>query len=276
MAKFATKIVLIGAVQSVIAELLPNYLVVGGDNTVIINPNDATETVQLDVWNDETLLALAHMSDEADGVVGEYFTKLGGDTKNFTAQMIYKAVKPISQAHSLVGNDGKNHRPTGTETGAVYFRKSTVGEILKRLNSPQSTTEKPQFTIVGQADEVNVLARLAGVAVVGDVGAFMAPTPRGLEAVDSASERNFELLGDWDSALQAVKDYTPAQPTLPVINGFEGTIEGDFVVYSCARIPKVYFQVIEGATRRIKSLELTSEVVINADDFEALAKVVNG
>ena len=276
MAKFATKIVLIGAVQSVIAELLPNHLVVGGDNTVIINPNDATETVQLDVWNDETLLALAHMSDDADGVAGEYFTKLGGDTKNFTAQMIYKAVKPISQAHSLVGNDGKNHRPTGTETGAVYFRKSTVGEILKRLNSPQSTTEKPQFTIVGQADEVNVLARLAGVAVVGDVGAFMAPTPRGLEAVDSASERNFELLGDWDSALQAVKDYTPAQPTLPVINGFEGTIEGDFVVYSCARIPKVYFQVIEGATRRIKSLELTSEVVINADDFEAIAKVVNG
>lgn len=275
MANFATKIVLIGAIQSVIADLLPNHVVVGDDSTVIVNPNDAVETVQLDVWNDETLLALAHMSDEADGVVGEYFTKLGGDTKNFTAQMIYKAVKPITQSHSLVGNDGKNHRPTGADTGAVYFRKSTASEILKRLNSPQSTTEKPQFTIVGQADEVNVLARLAGVAVIGEVGAYMAPSPQGLVAVDSVAERNFELLGDWDSALQAVKDYVPVN-TLPVINGFEGTIEGDFVVYSCARIPKVYFQVIEGATRRIKSLELTSEVVINADDFEAIAKVVNG
>ena len=275
MANFATKIVLIGAIQSVIADLLPNHVVVGDDSTVIVNPNDAVETVQLDVWNDETLLALAHMSDDADGVAGEYFTKLGGDTKNFTAQMIYKAVKPITQSHSLVGNDGKNHRPTGADTGAVYFRKSTTVEILKRLNSPQSTTEKPQFTIVGQADEVNVLARLAGVAVIGDVGAFMAQTPQGLVAVDSASERNFELLRDWDSALQAVKDYVPVN-TLPVINGFEGTIEGDFVVYSCAKIPKVYFQVIEGATRRIKSLELTSEVVINADDFEAIANVVNG
>ena len=274
MANFATKIVLIGAIQSVIADLLPNHVVVGDDSTVIVNPNDAVETVQLDVWNDETLLALAHMSDDADGVAGEYFTKLGGDTKNFTAQMIYKAVKPITQSHSLVGNDGKNHRPTGADTGAVYFRKSTTAEILKRLNSPQSTTEKPQFTIVGQADEVNVLARLAGVAVIGDVGAFMAQTPQGLVAVDSASERNFELLRDWDSALQAVKDYVPVN-TLPVINGFEGAIEGDFVVYSCAKIPKVYFQVIEGATRRIKSLELTSEVVINADDFEAIAKVVN-
>ena len=274
MANFATKIVLIGAIQSVIADLLPNHVVVGDDSTVIVNPNDAVETVQLDVWNDETLLALAHMSDDADGVAGEYFTKLGGDTKNFTAQMIYKAVKPITQSHSLVGNDGKNHRPTGADTGAVYFRKSTASEILKRLNSPQSTTEKPQFTIVGQADEVNVLARLAGVAVIGDVGAFMAQTPQGLVAVDSASERNFELLRDWDSALQAVKDYVPVN-TLPVINGFEGTIEGDFVVYSCAKIPKVYFQVIEGATRRIKSLELTSEVVINVDDFEAIAKVVN-
>lgn len=275
MANFATKIVLIGAIQSVIADLLPNHVVVGDDSTVIVNPNDAVETVQLDVWNDETLLALAHMSDDADGVAGEYFTKLGGDTKNFTAQMIYKAVKPITQSHSLVGNDGKNHRPTGADTGAVYFRKSTASEILKRLNSPQSTTEKPQFTIVGQADEVNVLARLAGVAVIGDIGAFMAQTPQGLVAVDSASERNFELLRDWDSALQAVKDYVPVN-TLPVINGFEGTVEGDFVVYSCAKIPKVYFQVIEGATRRIKSLELTSEVVINADDFEAIAKVVNG
>ena len=275
MANFATKIVLIGAIQSVIADLLPNHVVVGDDSTVIVNPNDAVETVQLDVWNDETLLALAHMSDDADGVAGEYFTKLGGDTKNFTAQMIYKAVKPITQSHSLVGNDGKNHRPTGADTGAVYFRKSTTAEILKRLNSPQSTTEKPQFTIVGQADEVNVLARLAGVAVIGDVGAFMAQTPQGLVAVDSASERNFELLRDWDSALQAVKDYVPVN-TLPVINGFEGTIEGDFVVYSCAKIPNVYFQVIEGATRRIKSLELTSEVVINADDFEAIANVVNG
>ena len=274
MANFATKIVLIGAIQSVIADLLPNHVVVGDDSTVIVNPNDAVETVQLDVWNDETLLALAHMSDDADGVAGEYFTKLGGDTKNFTAQMIYKAVKPITQSHSLVGNDGKNHRPTGADTGAVYFRKSTASEILKRLNSTQSTTEKPQFTIVGQADEVNVLARLAGVAVIGDVGAFMAQTPQGLVAVDSASERNFELLRDWDSALQAVKDYVPVN-TLPVINGFEGTIEGDFVVYSCAKIPKVYFQVIEGATRRIKSLELTSEVVINADDFEAIANVVN-
>ena len=274
MANFATKIVLIGAIQSVIADLLPNHVVVGDDSTVIVNPNDAVETVQLDVWNDETLLALAHMSDDADGVAGEYFTKLGGDTKNFTAQMIYKAVKPITQSHSLVGNDGKNHRPTGADTGAVYFRKSTTAEILKRLNSPQSTTEKPQFTIVGQADEVNVLARLAGVAVIGDVGAFMAQTPQGLVAVDSASERNFELLRDWDSALQAVKDYVPVN-TLPVINGFEGAIEGDFVVYSCAKIPKVYFQVIEGATRRIKSLELTSEVVINADDFEAIANVVN-
>ena len=274
MANFATKIVLIGAIQSVIADLLPNHVVVGDDSTVIVNPNDAVETVQLDVWNDETLLALAHMSDDADGVAGEYFTKLGGDTKNFTAQMIYKAVKPITQSHSLVGNDGKNHRPTGADTGAVYFRKSTASEILKRLNSTQSTTEKPQFTIVGQADEVNVLARLAGVAVIGDVGAFMAQTPQGLVAVDSASERNFELLRDWDSALQAVKDYVPVN-TLPVINGFEGTVEGDFVVYSCAKIPKVYFQVIEGATRRIKSLELTSEVVINADDFEAIAKVVN-
>ena len=274
MANFATKIVLIGAIQSVIADLLPNHVVVGDDSTVIVNPNDAVETVQLDVWNDETLLALAHMSDDADGVAGEYFTKLGGDTKNFTAQMIYKAVKPITQSHSLVGNDGKNHRPTGADTGAVYFRKSTASEILKRLNSTQSTTEKPQFTIVGQADEVNVLARLAGVAVIGDVGAFMAQTPQGLVAVDSASERNFELLRDWDSALQAVKDYVPVN-TLPVINGFEGAIEGDFVVYSCAKIPKVYFQVIEGATRRIKSLELTSEVVINADDFEAIAKVVN-
>ena len=274
MANFATKIVLIGAIQSVIADLLPNHVVVGDDSTVIVNPNDAVETVQLDVWNDETLLALAHMSDDADGVAGEYFTKLGGDTKNFTAQMIYKAVKPITQSHSLVGNDGKNHRPTGADTGAVYFRKSTASEILKRLNSTQSTTEKPQFTIVGQADEVNVLARLAGVAVIGEVGAYMAPSPQGLVAVDSVAERNFELLGDWDSALQAVKDYVPVN-TLPVINGFEGTIEGDFVVYSCARIPKVYFQVIEGATRRIKSLELTSEVVINADDFEAIAKVVN-
>lgn len=275
MANFATKIVLIGAVQSVIADLLPNHVVVGDDSIVIVNPNDTNSTVQLDVWNDETLLALAHMSDDADGVAGEYFTKLGGDTKNFTAQMIYKAVKPITQSHSLVGNDGKNHRPTGADTGAVYFRKSTASEILKRLNSPQSTTEKPQFTIVGQADEVNVLARLAGVAVIGDIGAFMAQTPQGLVAVDSASERNFELLRDWDSALQAVKDYVPVN-TLPVINGFEGTIEGDFVVYSCARIPKVYFQVIEGATRRIKSLELTSEIVINADDFEAIANVVNG
>lgn len=274
MANFATKIVLIGAIQSVIADLLPNHVVVGDDSTVIVNPNDAVETVQLDVWNDETLLALAHMSDDADGVAGEYFTKLGGDTKNFTAQMIYKAVKPITQSHSLVGNDGKNHRPTGADTGAVYFRKSTASEILKRLNSPQSTTEKPQFTIVGQADEVNVLARLAGVAVIGEVGAYMAPSPQGLVAVDSVAERNFELLGDWDSALQAVKDYVPVN-TLPVINGFEGAIEGDFVVYSCAKIPKVYFQVIEGATRRIKSLELTSEVVINADDFEAIAKVVN-
>ena len=270
MANFATKIVLIGAIQSVIADLLPNHVVVGDDSTVIVNPNDAVETVQLDVWNDETLLALAHMSDDAD----EYFTKLGGDTKNFTAQMIYKAVKPITQSHSLVGNDGKNHRPTGADTGAVYFRKSTASEILKRLNSTQSTTEKPQFTIVGQADEVNVLARLAGVAVIGEVGAYMAPSPQGLVAVDSVAERNFELLGDWDSALQAVKDYVPVN-TLPVINGFEGAIEGDFVVYSCAKIPKVYFQVIEGATRRIKSLELTSEVVINADDFEAIAKVVN-
>lgn len=274
MANFATKIVLIGAIQSVIADLLPNHVVVGDDSTVIVNPNDAVETVQLDVWNDETLLALAHMSDDADGVAGEYFTKLGGDTKNFTAQMIYKAVKPITQSHSLVGNDGKNHRPTGADTGAVYFRKSTASEILKRLNSTQSTTEKPQFTIVGQADEVNVLARLAGVAVIGEVGAYMAPSPQGLVAVDSVAERNFELLGDWDSALQAVKDYVPVN-TLPVINGFEGAIEGDFVVYSCAKIPKVYFQVIEGATRRIKSLELTSEVVINADDFEAIAKVVN-
>ena len=274
MANFATKIVLIGAIQSVIADLLPNHVVVGDDSTVIVNPNDAVETVQLDVWNDETLLALAHMSDDADGVAGEYFTKLGGDTKNFTAQMIYKAVKPITQSHSLVGNDGKNHRPTGADTGAVYFRKSTASEILKRLNSPQSTTEKPQFTIVGQADEVNVLARLAGVAVIGEVGAYMAPSPQGLVAVDSVAERNFELLGDWDSALQAVKDHVPVN-TLPVINRFEGTIEGDFVVYSCAKIPKVYFQVIEGATRRIKSLELTSEVVINADDFEAIAKVVN-
>ena len=274
MANFATKIVLIGAIQSVIADLLPNHVVVGDDSTVIVNPNDAVETVQLDVWNDETLLALAHMSDDADGVAGEYFTKLGGDTKNFTAQMIYKAVKPITQSHSLVGNDGKNHRPTGADTGEVYFRKSTASEILKRLNSTQSTTEKPQFTIVGQADEVNVLARLAGVAVIGEVGAYMAPSPQGLVAVDSVTERNFELLGDWDSALQAVKDYVPVN-TLPVINGFEGAIEGDFVVYSCAKIPKVYFQVIEGATRRIKSLELTSEVVINADDFEAIAKVVN-
>jgi len=275
MANFATKIVLVGAVYSVIAELLPNNVVVGGEDFVIINPESNENSVGLDSWNDDLLTALARMSDDENGVEGEYFTKLGGDTTNFTAQRIYKAVKPITESNCFVNNNGNNGKPYGTETREIYFRKSTVAEILKQLGAPQSTNlEEVQFTISGETDEVSVFARVVGVEIVGVVGNVMTMTSKGLVATENKAEVNYHLINNWEEATKDVKEFTP-KFNLPIINGYEGTIEGDLVVYGCAKIPKVYFQKIEGANRRIKSLELTSEIVINADDFEAIANIVN-
>lgn len=271
MANMQTKIVLVGASQSEVSALLAGFVVVGNDNTVIINPTAPNE-VTLDSWNNDVLKALAHMSDAPNGIAGEYFTKLGGDTANFTAQKIYLAVDSIDQPNSLVRNDGKKGRAKGTETGTTYFRKSTVAEIIKQLgDKPADTTV--QFTVSGQADEINVLARLAGVTVKGDVTKAMAMTNGGLVSAEAQADVHYQLLEQWDEALQALRDFKPSN-NLPQINGYAGVIEGDFVVYDCAKLPISWFKPVEGATRRIKSLELTSEVVINADDFEAIAQVV--
>lgn len=271
MANFA-KIILVGVSLSNAQVLLPNSEMLESNGNVIINPQATGTTVELGTdWNDTLVSALAHMTDEEFGVEGEYFTKIGNDTANFIAQRIYKAVKPINESHSLVGEDGKNRRPIGSDTGEVYFRKSTVSELLKNLGNPAPQADS--FTVGGDSRLLYALAQVAGVKTTTDTFTLLTTSSKGLVSTDVQQENHMVLPQDWDRALEAVK--TAKTASLPTINGFDGVVEGDFVVYSCAKLPVSWFKPVEGATRRIKTLELSSEVTINADEFQQIVDFLN-
>ena len=269
MSKFSTKIVLVGASNVSISELLPNHVVVGNDNMVVINPLAQNDAVVLETWTDEMVQALAHMSNEEYGVPGEYFTKLGSDTKNFIAQKIYKSVAPISESNSLIGESGKRCRAKGIETGVLNYRKSTVDEIIKHF-TPKADNPY-DFTIEGTNDELVAFSSVTNLDLGELKGNIVRLSHKGLVDVLQESSTHYNLATDWDNARLAVQSW---KPNLPTINGYDGTFEGNMIVYGCARIPVAWFIPAEGSNRRIKSLELSSEITINADDFAQIVEVI--
>lgn len=62
--------------------------------------------------------------------------------------------------------------------------------------------------------------------------------------------------------------YEENKPKLPTINGYEGKIEGGKLKYGCASLPKEWFS--SSSNRHIKSMVLSSDVVINEEKMEQI------
>lgn len=52
---------------------------------------------------------------------------------------------------------------------------------------------------------------------------------------------------------------------LPEINGYTGKIQGDLLVYGCAKLPLVWFKKVEGATRSLSEISLNNGIKIRKE-----------
>lgn len=67
--------------------------------------------------------------------------------------------------------------------------------------------------------------------------------------------------------------YEEDKPELPKINGYEGVFSGDCIIYGCAQLYKEWFTSTEN--RHIRSITLSSGVVINKEQMEQIRKVID-
>lgn len=72
----------------------------------------------------------------------------------------------------------------------------------------------------------------------------------------------------------ATKEEIESFYNLPEINGYQGKLKEDLLIYGCAEIPVEWFHDNEG-TRSIKSLVLSSNVEINEFQVEQIKRYLN-
>lgn len=70
---------------------------------------------------------------------------------------------------------------------------------------------------------------------------------------------------------EEIEDYN--NPKLPIINGYDGKIEGKHVVYGCTKVSLEWFK--NPFNSQIKSMVLSSGVEINEEQMNQIRKVVN-
>lgn len=86
----------------------------------------------IDHYNPQLLLALAAMTDEKDGIAGEYWLRyVCNNDSDFTKNQIYKAIRPINQELAFIDNSGdENGRHPYNHS---YFRKATKEELINHF-----------------------------------------------------------------------------------------------------------------------------------------------
>lgn len=107
----------------------------------------ASTVINLTTYNKDLFLALAAMTDEPNGIAGEWWKYEDFDTRHFTPNKIYKAIRPINMGAAF--SDDMNVANGFTRGNHSYFTKASIAEIFAhfgvRYSKEQSEPIQPEM-----------------------------------------------------------------------------------------------------------------------------------
>ena len=187
-----------------------------------------------------------------------------------------KGIKFASEKYDGVSFSGRMERYIGQE-GVIEEYELSNNTFKISFKSPESDfwfypVEEilPQLLeleiigyLINNKKYTKIIASLCGISeavLTGDVHFY----------VKSQIE---EKVKEFDLLNKCTPVYKKIEIKLPIINGYEGEDEGEYLQYGCAKISKSWFTETEN--RFITSLELNSHIIINSKQIEAIKQYLN-
>ena len=226
----------------------------------------------IDHYNPELFLALAAMTNEKYGIVGEYWMCIKSSTSftDFTDNKLYKCVRiDIKDGLPLFKDNRDRINGYDGQTLNQYFRKATKEEIIKHFAKMNKETRIIGYKLV-KPEYAGAALKIAN-RLVNSVVHITSECLNNIEIKKRAvSISNLKKAGVLDLWFEPVyeKEYK-----LPKINGYEGKLEGSLVVYGCVEITPAVFEKM--GSRLIKTLTFDSGVTITEQEMNQIREYLS-